>query len=99
LASALARFDASDEPGVGVAPERVDQLTGVLRSTTIPSAVFVAAGLALAAILAAVGAMLVAEWHLDAALPVHLEIAALIAVCVPAAVAARRGAECLQTRA
>ena len=41
LASALARFDASDEPGVGVAPERVDQLTGLLRAATIPPALFI----------------------------------------------------------
>ena len=52
LASALARFDASDEPGTGVAPERVDQLTGLLRAATIPSALLVAAGVALAAIVA-----------------------------------------------
>jgi Zn-dependent protease with chaperone function len=97
LASALARFDASDEPGVGVAPERVDQLTGLLRSATIPSALFVAAGFALAAIVAAVAGMLIAEWHPDLALSVPLEIVALIVVCVPAAVAARRGAACLHS--
>ncbi len=68
LASALARFDASDEPGTGVAPERVDQLTGLLRAATIPSALLVAAGVALAAIVAAVAGMLLAEWHLDVAL-------------------------------
>jgi Zn-dependent protease with chaperone function len=99
LAAALARFDASDEPGVGVAPERVDQLTGLLRTATIPPALFVAAAFALCAIVAAVAGMLLAEWHLDLALPVPLEIAAVVAACVPAAVAARRGAECLQTRA
>jgi len=99
LASALARFDASDEPGTGVAPERVDQLTGLLRAATIPSALLVAVGVALAAIVAAVAGMLVAEWHLDVTLSVPLEVAALIAACVPAAVAARRGAACLRSRA
>jgi Peptidase family M48 len=94
LAAALARFDASDDPGTGVAPERVDQLTGLLRAATIPSALLVAAGVALAAIVAHVAGMLLAEWHLDVALP--LELAALIAACVPAAVAARRGAACLR---
>lgn len=94
LASALARFDASGEPGVGVAPERVDQLTGLLRAATIPSALLVAAGVALGAIVVHVAGMLLAEWHLDVALP--LELAALIAACVPAAVAARRGAACLR---
>lgn len=94
LASALARFDASDEPGAGVAPERVDQLTGLLRAATIPSALLIAAGVALGVIVAHVAGMLLAEWHLDVALP--LELAALIAACVPAAVAARRGAACLR---
>jgi hypothetical protein len=97
LASALARFDASDEPGAGVAPERVDQLTGLLRTATIPSALLVAAGFALAAIVAAVAGMLLAEWHLDVTPSVPLEVAALIAACVPAAVAVRRGAACLRT--
>ncbi len=99
LASALARFDASDEPGVGVAPERVDQLTGLLRAATIPPALFIGAAVALAAIVAAVAGMLLAEWHLDVALPVPLELGALIAVCLPAAFAARRGAACLHPRA
>lgn len=98
LASALARFDASDEPGTGVAPERVDQLTGLLRAATIPSALLVAAGVALAAIVATVAGMLLAEWHLDVALSVPLELTALIAACVPAAVAVRRGAACLHPR-
>lgn len=99
LASALARADASEEPGAGVAPERVDQLTGLLRAATIPSALFVAAGFAISVIVAAVAGMLLAEWHPDVAVPVPLEIAALIAACVPAAVAARRGAAFLHTRA
>jgi len=99
LASALARFDASDEPGTGGAPERVDQLTGLLRAATIPSALLVAVGVALAAIVAAVAGMLVAEWHLDVTLSVPLEVAALIVACVPATVAAHRGAACLRSRA
>ena len=85
LASAFARFDA-------VAPERVDRLVRGGMAATVPSALLVAAGLALAAIAALLAPMLLGVRHPD----VMLEPALLVLACVPACLAARRAGVCLR---
>jgi hypothetical protein len=92
LATAFVRFDT-------VAPERVDRLVRSGPAQTVPWALLLAAAGALAGIAALVAPMLVADWHPDVALSVPLEAAALIAVCSPACVAARRAGACLRPAA
>jgi len=87
LAAALARFD---ERGVGVAPERVDRLVRATPGDAVPSALLVAAAVALAGIAALVAPMLLLGWHPDLALPVLIEPPVLMTVCAPACYAAHR---------
>jgi Zn-dependent protease with chaperone function len=93
LASALLTFD---ERGGGVAPERVDRLVRETPGETVSSLLLLAAAAALAGIAALVAPMLLLDWHPDLALPVLIEPAALIAVCAPACLAARRAGVCLR---
>jgi hypothetical protein len=86
LASALARFGA-------VAPERVDRLVRVGPAPTVPGAMLAAAGLTLAAIAALVMPLLLAGAHPDIA---FFEPAAVLVMCAPACVAARRAGICLR---
>jgi hypothetical protein len=89
LASAFVRFDS-------VAPERVDRLVRTGPAETVSPAPLLGAAAALAGIAAIVLTMLLADWHPDLALPVPLDTVALIAVCAPACVAARRAGACLR---
>jgi bla regulator protein blaR1 len=91
LASALVRFDEQ----AGVAPERVDRLVAAGPGATVPSALLIAAGAALAGIAALLAPMLLADWHPDLTLPVF-EPLALVAACVPACLAAHRAGICLR---
>lgn len=91
LASAFVRFDA-------VAPERVDRLVRTGPAQTVPSALLVAAGVALAGIAALVAPMLLADWHPDI-VPVSLEPIAVLLACAPACFAAQRAAACVRPAA
>ena len=93
LAAAFVHFD---ERGVGVAPERVDRLVRDAPAETVPSALLVAAAVALVGIAALVTVMLLGGWHPDLVLPVVIEPAVLITVCVPACLAAHRAGICLR---
>jgi Peptidase family M48 len=92
LASAFVRFDS-------VAPERVDRLVRSGPALTIPSALLAAAGAALVGIAALVAPMLLAGWHPDLAIPPAVELAALLLVCAPACLAARRAGICVRPAA
>jgi hypothetical protein len=83
LAAALARFD---EHGAGVAPERVDRLVRTAPAATVSAALPVAAAVALAAF----AALLLLGRHPG------LEHAGLLAVLVPACLAAGRASACLR---
>jgi peptidase M48-like protein len=96
LAAALVHFD---ERGAGVAPERVDRLAGTGPAETVSPALLLAAAGALAGIAALLAPMLLLHWHPDLTLPASIEPAVLIAVCVPACLAARRADRCLRTSA
>lgn len=83
LAVALARFD---ESGAGVAPERVDRLVRTAPAATVSAALPLAAAVALAV----VTALLVHGHHPG------LEHFGVLAVLVPACVAAARAGACLR---
>ena len=91
LASALVRFEAT----AGVEPTRVDQLVRARPPETVSWAILLAAGLVLAGVAALLAPML-AGWHPDLALPAPAELAAIVLICVPAGLAARRVGVCLR---
>lgn len=91
LASALVRFDDMHAArGGGVAPERVDQLVGERPPDSVSAWLLAAAGLALAGIATLALPMVILGWHPAPALPIGLELAAIVVACAPACVAARR---------
>ena len=83
LAAALARFD---ESGAGVAPERVDRLVRTGPATTVSAALPLAAAVALAVM----SVLLVLGHHPG------LEHLGVLAILVPACVAATRAGACLR---
>jgi hypothetical protein len=89
LASAFACFEA-------VAPERVDRLVRTGPAQTISRALLAAAAATLAGIAALVAPMLLGGWHPDLTLPPLSEPLALLLVCAPACLAARRAGTCLR---
>ena len=90
LASAFVRFEA-------VAPERVDRLMRTAPAQTISCALLATAAVTLAGIAALVAPMLLAGRH--PTLPPFSEPLALLLVCAPACLAARRAATCLRPAA
>jgi Zn-dependent protease with chaperone function len=92
LASALVRFEESS----GIAPERVDHLVRDTPPETVSGWLLAAAGLALAGLAALPAPMLLLGWHPDLTVPLALELAALLAACTPACLAARRADACLR---
>lgn len=100
VASALVRFDDLHAArGGGVAPERVDQLVRCEPPAPMSAWLLAAAGLALAGIVLLAVPMLLLGWHPAPAVPATLELAAIVAACVPAWLAARRVEACLRPAA
>jgi Zn-dependent protease with chaperone function len=92
LAAALVRFDRAS----GVAPERVDHLVRRGPPASVSAWLLAVAALALGGIAGVTVPMLLLGWHFEPRFPVALELAAIVAVCTPAYLAARRVDACLR---